>query len=316
MSVVEPSVAARRAKAGAVASTARVTVIVLNWNGERDTTACLESCLRQRGVETDLLLVDNASADGSGERLRDRFPMVEYLQTGANLGYAGGNNCGIGWALGRGAEWVLVVNNDTVLDPDCIRLLLAAAVAEPRLAAVATLIVRHDDTTRIWFAGGRFDRVRAIGAHQGEGARIEGMTPMPPDGAVPAWEACTFLTGCCLLLRASALRDVGLFRADFFAYGEDLDLSLRLSRSDWEIGWVPSARLAHRVPPPDAEPTPNQIFLRDRNRRRLVRLHYSAPWRLAFALWFGPTRLIHLGRYLLRGDRDRARAIVRGLRAR
>jgi GT2 family glycosyltransferase len=288
-----------------------VTIVVLNWNAERDTAACLESFLAQRGVRVSILLVDNASVDGSADRLRQRFPQVSYLQTGANLGYSGGNNRGIAWAVERRAERILVVNNDTVADPDCVRRLLEAASTDARLAAVAPLIVRQDDPERIWFAGGRFDRVRGIGVHAHEGEPA-GMLRRP-DTTQSEWRPATFLTGCCLLLRADALAEVGVFREDFFAYGEDVELCLRLRAAGWHIGWVPGAKLAHRVPPRGAPPTPEQIKLRDRNRRRLVRLHYRWPWRLAFSLWFWPTRLVHLVRYASRGDLGRARAILVGM---
>ena len=290
----------------------RVTVIVLNWNCERDTAACLDSFLAQRGVHVELLLVDNASSDGSGERLRQRYPTVSFLQTGDNLGYSGGNNRGIEWALARQADWVVVANNDTVANPDCVRALLAVATSQPRLAAVAPLIVRHDDPSRVWFAGGRFDRIRAVGVHEHENKSVGDLRPGVASPGV-AWRECSFLTGCCLLLRPAALRDVGKFQNDFFAYGEDVELCLRLAKAGWRIAWTADACLAHRVPPHGALPTAEQIRLRDRNRRRLVRLHYSRAWRLAFALWFWPTRIVHLGRYLLRGDRVRARAIVRGM---
>ena len=308
--------AARTVTTCAGAVTDPVYVVVLNWNGERDTAACLDSFLCQRGVQTEILLVDNASTDGSGERLRERYSSISYLQTGANLGYTGGNNCGIAWALARGAAWILVVNNDTVADPDCVQRLLAAAASDERLAAVAPLIVRCDDPARVWFAGGRFDQVRAVGVHENEGALASAVTADILGGQHQAWRPCTFLTGCCLLLRSSALQEVGGFRDDFFAYCEDLELSLRLLRAKWRIAWVPAARIAHRVPPRDAEATPAQIFLRDRNRRRLVRLHYALGWRLAFALWFWPTRMVHVARYLVRGEGVRARAILRGMRAR
>lgn len=289
----------------------RVVVVVLNWNEENDTAACLESILAQRGVALEVLLVDNASADGSGERLSRRFPTIAYLQTGANLGYTGGNNRGIEWARARGAAWVVVVNNDTIADPDCVHRLLAAASSDDRLAALAPLIVRYDDPARIWFAGGRFARARAIGVHDHEGAFVEPTLRRVADAGT--WRQCTFLTGCCLLLRLEALHDVGTFQEDFFAYGEDVDLSLRLRGAGWRIGWVPRARLAHRVPPAGAQPTPDQIRLRDRNRRRLVRMHYPWWWRLAFVAWFWPTRLVHLARYLVGGDRARARGILAGM---
>lgn len=289
-----------------------VHVIVLNWNGEEDTASCLDSLLAQSGVTLEILLIDNASPDGSGERLHARYPAMCYLQTGENLGYAGGNNRGIEWALARGAEWVMVVNNDTVADPECVKELLAAAASEPRLAAVAPLIVRYEDPGVVWFAGGLHDRVRAVGTHSHHGEPVHVATGSA-NGRVASWRPCSFLTGCCLFFRSSALREVGVFRADYFAYVEDLELSMRLSQADWRIGWAPSARLAHRVPPFGSPPTPMQIRLRDRNRRRLVREQYALHWKVLFALWFWPTRAAHLVRYAVFRDWARASAIVTGM---
>lgn len=289
-----------------------VFVVVINWNGEEDTAACLDSFLGQRGVATEILLIDNASVDGSGDRLHERYPSVPYLQAGENLGYAGGSNRGIEWALALGAEWVLVVNNDTVADPDCVRRLLDAAATDSRIGALAPLIVRFDRPDRIWFAGGRYDRVRAVGTHRSIGAAVRDVLPATPVGNA-AWRECSFLTGCCLLLRRSALDEVGLFRADYFAYVEDLELSLRLTDAGWRIGWVPDARLMHRVPPEGALPNPMHIRLRDRNRRRLVRERYPSAWRVLFFLWFWPTRAAHLVRYALSRDWPRASAIVTGM---
>lgn len=287
-----------------------VGVVVLNWNGEEDTAACLDSLLAQRGVSFDILLIDNASPDGSGARLQARYPALAYVQTGENLGYAGGNNRGLEWARSRGAEWLLVVNNDTVADPDCLRHLLDAAAKDARIAALAPLIVRFDDPDRVWFAGGRHDRLRALGVHEHWNAPVGRMLDRLDDAP---WHECSFLTGCCLLLRCAAIEEVGPFQADYFAYVEDLELSVRLAEAGWRMGWVPGARLAHRVPPLGTDPTPMQIRLRDRNRRRLVRHAYRPLRRLLFSLWFWPTRMILLVRYALRREWARASAIVTGM---
>ena len=99
------------------------------YGGEDVTVACIDSLLAQDYAALRVLLVDNASPDGSGARVRARFPSIEYLNTGANLGYTGGNNRGIRYALekGGGAGFLLVLNNDTVLDPSCVSTLMQSA---------------------------------------------------------------------------------------------------------------------------------------------------------------------------------------------
>ena len=293
---------------------ARVVVIVLNWNNEPDTAACLDSLMVQRDAAFEVLLVDNASADGSGDRLHQRFPGVAYLETKENLGYAGGNNRGIEWALERGAEWVVVLNNDTILAPTCLHSLLKTASSDARIAALSPLVTRYDDPDAVWFAGGHIDRARAVGVHDGENESAERWIEMNASAApARSWYPSTFLCGCCLLLRAEALRSVGGFREDYFAYVEDLELSRRLSRAGWALGWAPAARLVHRVPPTAQRASAFQIRLRDRNRRRFVRDGYSPVWKLIFAVWFYPTRVLLLLRFAAIADWERVRAVMSGM---
>lgn len=281
--------------------TASVTAIVLNWCAEHDTAACLESLARSNYDALTTLLVDNGSPDGSGERLHARFPDTPFLQTNANLGYAGGNNRGIEWALANGAEYVLVVNDDTVLDVDCVGALVRAA-EETGAAAVAPQILYFDDPATVWYGGGVFSSARALGLHIREN--------MPSDPAQTR-SLVTFVCGCCFLIRASVLREVGGFDESYFAYVEDLELSVRLSRRGHRMLYEPKARVLHRIER-GAESTPFQIRQRDRNRRRLVRQYYGTLQHIRFAMWFYPTRFIHLVRYVGRRDWSSARAILDG----
>lgn len=283
-----------------------VIAVVLNWNNEPDTVECLESLVADGLPLAQVVLVDNASADGSGDRLHARFPDARYVQTEANLGYAGGNNAGVREALAMDADWVLVLNNDTAVEPGMLRALVTAGESQPRAAAIAPKIVRFDEPTILWFDGGYFSRMRALGGHRGEGTRDR-----VPD-LRPA-ERVSCLTGCCLLLRASVIAPMTeLFRSDFFLYAEDTELCVRLDRHGWELWYVPTARLRHKVPPYGAAPSARHIQLRDRNRRRLVRSHYGVLDRIRFRLWYYPTRVMLGIGYLVRGDLPRAKAILKG----
>ncbi len=289
-------------------SAPRVTAVVLNWCARDVTRACLESLLAADYSGLTILLVDNASPDSSGEQLHTEFPDIAYVQTEANLGYAGGNNLGIRWALEHEATHVLVLNNDTVVEPDAVTRLVDAARGT-RVGAVAPKILYFAAPDRIWFGGGRFSSLRGLGVHEHQDER-----DVP--GSDTAVRDVTFVTGCCCLLSAEALRRVGGFADDFFAYVEDLELSLRLTREGYRLLYQPAARVLHRVPP-DASlaPSPFQILHRDRNRRRLVRRHLGWRARLLFAARFYPTRLLRLAQYAGSGDWPRAEAIWRGMTA-
>jgi len=281
-----------------------VWAIVLVFGGEDVTAACIESLLAQDYATLTVLLVDNASHDGVGARLRACFPRIRYLDTGANLGYAAGNNRGIEHALAQGADYLFVLNNDTTLEPRCVSLLVDTAKSQERVGLVAPKILYFDQPSRIWYAGGDFSARKALGDHR---RQMQPDTPHEP----PRAERITFASGCAFLMPAKVARKLSGFAEDFFMYCEDVDLSLRVRKADYRLYYQPAARVYHRENPVH-NPTAFQIRLRDRNRRRVVRRYYSAVDRLRFAVWFYPTRMIRLAQYLLRGDLPRARAIVEG----
>lgn len=287
-----------------------VWAIVLTHGGAEDiTAACIDSLLTQDYPALTILLVDNASFDGSGERLRDRYPQIRYLNTGGNYGYTGGNNRGMRFALECGADLLLVLNNDTVLDPLCVSALVRSVPCADRLGVLSPKILYYDDPTRIWFAGGDYSFVKALGNHRRE-------QELDVADEAPRLEEITFATGCCLLIPAAVARATGGFREEYFMYCEDAEFSLRLARSGYRLYYQPAARMLHREPPRGALASAFATRHRDRNRRRLVRQHYSMRQRAAFALWFYPTRVIRLVQHLLKRDLAGARAIIEGAFAR
>ncbi|MGH7623484.1 MAG: glycosyltransferase family 2 protein, partial [Gemmatimonadaceae bacterium] len=167
-------------------------------------------------------------------------------------------------------------------------------------AVVAPQIRYFDAPDRVWYGGGTFSRPRAVGVHSAS---------RKSDRAAPS--PVTFVTGCCFLIRAAVVRELGGFEEAFFAYVEDAELSVRLRAAGHTMLYEPRARLLHRIKPLAAE-TAFQIRQRDLNRRRLVGKHYNLRERAVFAMWFYPTRAVHLARYLAVGDRARASAIIGG----
>ena len=141
----------------------QLVAVVLSYNGREDTLAALESL---RGIET--VVVDNGSSDGSAEAVAERFPDVELVRTGVNLGFAGGNNVGIRRALDRGADWVLLVNNDAEVEPGLVEALAAAAAARPDAGVLACKVL-FADSDRLWYAGAGFDPILGRSRHEGFG---------------------------------------------------------------------------------------------------------------------------------------------------
>lgn len=282
----------------------KVWALVLMYGNEEITGTCIESLLAQDHRPLTVLLIDNGSHDGGGARLRERFPMIHYLDTGANLGFSGGMNRGIEYAMSHGAADLLVLNNDTTLDPDCVSGLVAARNAETSVGLVAPKILYFHEPNRLWYAGGDLSRVKALGTHRRFG-QVD--TPSHSHDV----QRVTFASGCAFLMPAEVAGHLGGFAEDFFMYCEDVELSLRLQEAGYQLYYAPAARVYHRDRP-TPHPTAFEIRLRDRNRRRIARRRYSFGRRLAFAAWFYPTRLARFGQYLLRGDWRRAGAIIAG----
>ena len=218
----------------------RWSVVVLSWNGLDDTLACLGSLAEVDWPGLDVICVDNGSSDGSANAVRARFPDVTLIENGRNLGFAGGNNVGIRAAFERGADWVLLVNNDATVAPDVVRELDAVAQERPRAGILGGKVLFADPADRVWFAGQRFNAAlgysgRPRGYRKRDGPRYSEVKPVDR------------VVGACMAVSRSLAEEVGLFDEELFAYVEDVDWSLRASRAGFEVLLVPRARAWHRV---------------------------------------------------------------------
>jgi GT2 family glycosyltransferase len=210
-----------------------LVAVVLNWNGGDDTLAALASL---DGVET--ICVDNGSEDGSPDAIAARFPGVELIRTGVNLGFAGGNNVGIRRALARGADWVLLLNNDAVADPDLSAALAAAAVERPDAGVLACKVFFAEPRDVLMYAGGRVNlRLGYWGRQDGFGQR--------DDGRFDALRDVDRATGAAMAVSRAAIERAGLLDESLFAYAEDTDWCLRIREAGFGVVFVPDAKVWH-----------------------------------------------------------------------
>jgi len=217
-----------------------IYAIVLNWNQEELTTACLNSLARSDYPRFKVIVVDNGSTHGSPDYFRREFPWVDVLTNERNLGFAGGNNVGIRYVLARGADLVWLLNNDTEVAPDCVLELARASMAHPEYALFAPKIYYYDPPQMLWYAGGEIRLDRPMGVtHIGMG--------MIDDGNFDHETEISFVTGCAFLIRGEAINAIGLLDEDMFIYNEDMDWSIRAQRRGYRGLYVPDARLWHKV---------------------------------------------------------------------
>lgn len=214
----------------------RVFAAILNWNGFPLTVRCAESLLRSEGVHVSLVVVDNASPDGSGERLRELLGPERIIQTGVNRGYAGGMNAALKrWLECSDAEFGLLLTQDVVLQPDTVLRLLEAGTEHARIGIVGPVVYYHEDPDHGATAGGYLDTRRAIAGPR---------TTIPDTAHDVEW-----LDGGCLLLRREMVEKIGGFDERYFMYFEENDFCQRVRRADWRVRVAPEAQVWHDTAP-------------------------------------------------------------------
>lgn len=220
----------------------KVAIIVLNWNGGQDTAECLDSLFKCQYPNYEIIVVDNYSSDGSAQRLEKEFPKATFILNDANLGYAGGNNVGMRYALSKGAEFILVLNNDTTVDQNFLAELIKATQVVDNVAAVVPLIYFHSEPKKIWYAGTRFSR-----QHLDFIMPYHGLIHEEGGGAFSSLTTTEIAIGAAIMFRASALRSVGLFDERFFLMHEESDWSYRARKLGLTALLVPKAKIWHKV---------------------------------------------------------------------
>lgn len=277
------------------------SVIVLNYNGLGHLGPCLAALAAQDFEERfEVILVDNASGDGSVEWVRTHHPWVRVVEVGANLGFAGGNNAGIDAARG---EFLITLNNDTRATPGWLRAMVAAARSRPDAGAVAGKLVFMN-------APGVIQNAGSLLLSDGSGA--DRGFHEPDTGQYERMEEVFGACGASMLLRRAALDDVGRFDDRFFMYYEDTDLNWRLRLRGWKVVYQPEAVVLHVHAGSSGEWSPMFTFHVDRN--RLFMLIKNAPPEMVLRAFagFGARVARHLARAAASRLRAGLRRLVRG----
>jgi GT2 family glycosyltransferase len=253
-----------------------IYVIVLSWNGKDDTMGCLSSLESAVSDRVRVLVVDNASTDGTYEAVRENFPWAEILRNEENLGFPGGNNVGIRYALEEGAEYVVLLNNDTVVDREFVAALLEAAKTDPRAGFLSSKIYYFDPPDVLWFAGGKFSVATGRSLHIGYGEKDTGQY----DEIREIERSC----GCSMMVTRRLLEEVGLMEEKLFLYGEEVEWMLRALKKGFRALFVPGSKVWHKVSvKSEGERSGRSYYYAARN--TLYILKTNAPYRFFLFNW-------------------------------
>lgn len=217
-----------------------LSIVVINWNSRDYLAKCLESIRHQRLTsDTEVVVVDSASYDGSESLVKDRFPEVDFIQSPENIGY--GRCCNLGARAARG-DLLLILNPDTELKPGAVAAMMSALSAQSRIGLVGARLIDPDgafQTSSTHPLPGIFNTVLDCAFIRRLAWRVSGRSRRRSPFMVNA------VSGACLMIRTSLFKKIGGFNPRFFMYGEDVDLCQRVRTTGYEVCHVPMAEVVH-----------------------------------------------------------------------
>lgn len=240
----------------------KIATIVVNYNGLSDTIDCIKSVQKSK-YTCHIVVVDNASVGTDAEILRSIYPNITVIASKINGGFSYGNNLGIKWAIEHDYDFVLLLNNDTVIDENMISLLHEHA---DEVTITVPSMFYYSKPYLLWYGGGYVDKRTGNAKHK----RINKIVDV--DFMEP--EDCTFATGCCMLLSTGVIKKIGMLEENFFMYCEDTEFCIRAIKNGIRIQYIPWAKLWHKVSSSTGGcDSPFSTYYMTRNRLRYIDLH-------------------------------------------
>lgn len=255
----------------------KIAVVIVNYNGIADTLECIDSLKRSDNFkDISIIVVDNNSNNNEAERIREGYNFVTVISSNSNKGFAGGNNLGIKYALKNGFQYVLLLNNDTVIAHDMISILASNCLNKE---IVVPIMYYFSNPDFIWYGGGTIDKHKGNGIHLHSNEKDMGKLKA---------NVCTFSTGCCMLIPSIIFEEIGLLDEKSFMYCEDMEFCIRLDLNNIKIKFLPEAKLWHKVGVASGgESSPFSTYYLTRNR-----LNYVRQYRNYFAITAYPFSLL------------------------
>jgi GT2 family glycosyltransferase len=218
-----------------------VYIVIVNYNGWKDTLECLSSLGYLTYPRVGIVVIDNASSDNSETLIREHDSSVTLLQSGSNLGYASGNNLGIRYALKNGADYVWLLNNDTVVDTQALDHLVQRMQQDPKVGMCgSTLLYYHKRDTIQVLAGATYNQWLGISSHLG---KDELLSCLHDPQAIE--QQLDYIIGASMLVSRTFLEEVGLMNEAYFLYYEEIDWATR-AKGKFTLGYAPASIIYHK----------------------------------------------------------------------
>lgn len=295
----------------------KVFIIIVNFNGWPDTLECLKSLEKLDYDNFEVALIDNGSKEQapesvilSGGEAATKNLKIHFISNEKNLGFAGANNQGIKIAQEQNADYILLLNNDTTVEPDFLSKLVCAAQSDEKIGIAGPYIYYYDDPSRIQFAGGRINWSKTKGMHILGSKKVSGtLNSKVPDTFV-LFQKVSYITGCALLIKREVVEKIGPLSEDYFLYYEDTDWCERAKKAGYKCAIVPESKIYHKQSKSSGEFSYPYIYYHSRNG-------------LIFGWRFGPKIIVGLisvwiflkqiVKYIIGYKRNWARPVMKGV---
>ncbi len=278
----------------------KIIIIVINWNNYNDTFECLASLGNVTYPNYKIIVIDNNSSDGSGEKIKNEFPQHVYIQNEENFGFAEGNNVGIRYAIWEKADYVWILNNDVTISPNSLTELAEAAEKFDKIGILGSKICYYPETQKIFSAGAKIILWSGKSVSYGQNEL--------DNGQYDEAREVGYVSGCSLFISTKMLDEVGLLDKRYFMYYEEADLAVRARKRGWKVVYIPTSIIWHKHASTIKKYNVSSGYYVTRNHLLFMRCNY--PWFIITALiWSLRYNLIN---HLLSGRWENFKVSIRG----
>ena len=256
----------------------KVVIIILNWNGKEDTVECLDSLRHITYPNYEILLIDNGSTDGSINLFKEKFSEINIIEFKKNMGFAEGNNGGIRNARKMGFDYILLLNNDTIVDPAFLTEMVMIGESSEKIGIIGAVNYYYNEPDRVWFCGGKFN------FWNGKAYRV-GVTK---DNKVQEdkIEETDYVAGSCFLIKKNVRDKIGLLDKEYFAYWEEADYCVRSQKAGFKVLYAPKAKIWHKVSSTSKKINGFFEYYNTRSNFLFMKKHATRMQFVSFLLWF------------------------------
>lgn len=281
----------------------RVYIIILNWNNHEDTIELIQSLKKISYNNYKIIVIDNNSSEKDVVNLFENSKEeIQLIINKENLGFSGGNNIGIKLSIEEGADFILLLNNDTIVNTNFLDLLVEKFEHNNQIGIVAPQINFYDNPKKIWSGGGKISKIRGSGFIYSNSDQIKNSKEID------------FVSGCCMLIKKDVFQKIGLFDENYFLYIEDTDFCYRVIKNGYKICFTPESQIYHKVFGSTKKSySALPLYYSTRNRLYFARKNFPGLFPLTL-LYISITMFFKCLIWLFKGELNKINSVKKGFR--